>query len=89
MSESAKQSTAKQSTESKEVVRELFVPAQPPVEPQEIDRSPTKTERDITIEGLDEADADTTAIGETVRNLFVPDEVSEQAADDHAPSAGR
>lgn len=88
MSESANQPTANQSTESKETVREMFVPTQPPVEPQEIDRSPTKTERDIAIEVLDEADADTTVVGETIRDLFVPDEVSEQAADDHEPPAG-
>jgi hypothetical protein len=67
MSEEAKQP----SDENPEVDRKLVIPPEPQVEPKEDDRSPTKTERDLTAEVLAEADAATLGEVEVVREWII------------------
>jgi hypothetical protein len=68
---------AKQPDENTKVVRKLIVPPEPQVESEEGDRSPTKTERDLTIEVLAEANAATSGKVEVVRKLVVPEQQSD------------
>jgi hypothetical protein len=65
---------AKQPVEESEVVRKLSPPPESPMERKDGDRSPTKTERDLTTEAIAEADAATTSSkGEVVRELLIPE----------------
>ena len=68
---------AKQPDENTEAIRKLIVPPEPQVESEEGDRSPTKTERDLTIEVLAEANAATSGKVEVVRKLVVPEQQSD------------
>jgi hypothetical protein len=67
-----------QSTENSDVIRKLVVPSKTQVEFKEDDRSPTKTERDLTTEVLAEADAATPGEVEVVRKLVVPEQQPER-----------
>ena len=72
----------KQPDEHTELVRKLVVPLEPQVESEEGDRSPTKTERDLTTEVLAEADAATSGEVEAVRKLVVPEQQSDSEESD-------
>lgn len=77
---------AKQPTENTEVVRKLVVPPEPPVESEQGERSPTKTERELTTEVLAESDAATSSEVEGVRKLVVPEQQSDSEEGDPSVS---
>ncbi len=77
---------AKQPAENTEVVRKLVVPPEPQVESEQGDRSPTKTERDLTTEALPEVDAATIGEVEVVRKLVVPEQQSDSEEGDRSPT---
>jgi hypothetical protein len=68
---------AKQSADNSEVVRKLVIPIEPQTEFKEGDRSPTKTDRDLTTKVLPEANADPTSEDEAIRKLVVPEQSAE------------
>jgi hypothetical protein len=77
---------AKQPAENTEVVRKLVVPPEPQVESEQSDRSPTKTERDLTTEIPDEVDVATSGEVEVVRKLVVPEQKSDREEGDRSPT---
>ena len=65
---------AKQPVEESEGVRKLITPLESQMECKDVDRSPTKTERDLTTDAISEADAATTGSkDEGVRKLVIPE----------------
>lgn len=78
--------TAKQPAENTEVVRKLVVPPEPQVESEQGDRSPTKTERDLTTEIAAEENAGTSDEVEVVRKLVVPEQQSDSEQGDRSPT---
>ncbi|GAB4196586.1 MAG: hypothetical protein Fur006_44180 [Coleofasciculaceae cyanobacterium] len=72
----------KQPDEHTKLVRKLVVPPEPQVESDEGDRSPTKTERQLTTEVLAEADAATSGKVEAIGKLVVPEQQSDSEEGD-------
>jgi hypothetical protein len=57
-----------------EVIRKLVVPQQPSESDDDGDRSPTKTERDLSIEAIAQSQQGTTEEVQTMRTLIVPND---------------
>ncbi|MCY7323546.1 MAG: hypothetical protein LH660_17510 [Phormidesmis sp. CAN_BIN36] len=72
----------KQPTDNAEVVRKLIVPPTSLVKIEDGDRSPTKTERDLTTEVIAKLDRTPIEEGEVVRRLVVPTQPSESGDED-------